>query len=152
MPPCLTLINIRYGSRVKWSNPGKGVAPSPTPWCSSYQKGSPWVTLDYDNSIVSFRKGSVRVTLDYGRLLYLLIYVYEHYVYFTNPYHWYVKGAPMRLELTLTDLLAKFTKYYTTQGAQINNMYIKIEYLSSVIYSYFGNWISILLFLAINNS
>ena len=32
----LTLNNIRYVSRVKWSNPGKGVAPSPTPWCSSY--------------------------------------------------------------------------------------------------------------------
>ena len=39
MPPCLTLSIIRYGSRVKWSNPGKGVAPSPTPWCSSNQKG-----------------------------------------------------------------------------------------------------------------
>ena len=26
MPPCLTLSIIRYGSRVKWSNPGKGVA------------------------------------------------------------------------------------------------------------------------------
>ena len=23
-------------SRVKWSNPGKGLAPFPTPWCSSY--------------------------------------------------------------------------------------------------------------------
>ena len=33
----------------------EGVAPSPTPWCSSY------------------RKGSLRVTLDYGRQLYLLI-------------------------------------------------------------------------------
>ena len=39
-------------SRVKWSNPGKGVAPSPTPWCSSY------------------RKGILRVTLDCGRQLY----------------------------------------------------------------------------------
>ena len=33
----------------------EGVAPSPTPWCSSY------------------RKGSLRVTLDYGRQLYLLV-------------------------------------------------------------------------------
>ena len=32
---CLTLSNIRYVSRVKCSNPGKGVAPSPTPRCSS---------------------------------------------------------------------------------------------------------------------
>ena len=48
MPPCLTLSIIRYGSRVKWSNPGKGVVPSPTPWCSSYQKESLQVTLDYD--------------------------------------------------------------------------------------------------------
>ena len=46
MPPCLTLSIIRYGSRVKWSNPGRGVAPSPIPWCSNYQKGSLWVTLD----------------------------------------------------------------------------------------------------------
>ena len=35
----------------------EGVAPSPTPWCSSY------------------RKGSLRVTLDYGRQLYLLTYL-----------------------------------------------------------------------------
>ena len=40
MPPCLALSIIRYGSRVKWSNPGKLIAPSPTPWCSSYRKGS----------------------------------------------------------------------------------------------------------------
>ena len=40
IPPCLTLSNIRYVSRVKWSNRGKGVAPSPTPRCSSYGKGA----------------------------------------------------------------------------------------------------------------
>ena len=52
MPPCLTLSIIRYESRVKRNNPGKGVAPSLPLWCSSY------------------RKGSFRVTLDYGRQLY----------------------------------------------------------------------------------
>ena len=52
MPPCLTL---RYGSREKWSNPGKEVAPSPSPWCSSY------------------RKRSLRVTLNYSRQLYLVL-------------------------------------------------------------------------------
>ena len=57
MPPYLTLSIIRYGSRVNWSNPGKGVAPSPTHLCSSY-----W-------------KGSLRVTIDYGRQLYY-IYIY----------------------------------------------------------------------------
>ena len=36
VPPCLTLSNIRYVSRVKWSNPGKRAAPSPTSRCSSY--------------------------------------------------------------------------------------------------------------------
>ena len=35
-----------WWSRVKWSNPGKGVVPSPTPWYSSYGKGSLRVTLD----------------------------------------------------------------------------------------------------------
>ena len=36
----LTLSIIRYGSRVKGSNLGKGVAPSPTRRCSSYWKRS----------------------------------------------------------------------------------------------------------------
>ena len=43
IPPCLTLGNIRYVSWVNWSNPGKRVAPSPTPQCSSYWKGSLWL-------------------------------------------------------------------------------------------------------------
>ena len=47
MPPCLTLSIIRYGSRVKWSNPRKGVALSSTPRCCSYWKGSLRVTFDY---------------------------------------------------------------------------------------------------------
>ena len=46
MPPCLTPSIIRYGSRVKWSNPGKGVVPFLTLRCCSYWKGSPRVILD----------------------------------------------------------------------------------------------------------
>ena len=42
----LALSAIKWGSRVKWSNPGNGVAPSPTPRCSSYWKGSLRVTFD----------------------------------------------------------------------------------------------------------
>ena len=45
--PCLSLSNIRYISRVKWSTSGKGVAPSLTSWCSSYLKGSLLVVLNY---------------------------------------------------------------------------------------------------------
>ena len=51
MSPCLTLSIMRYGSRVKWSNPGKGVASSPTPQCSSYWKGSLLVALDYGSQL-----------------------------------------------------------------------------------------------------
>ena len=46
IPLCLTLSNIRYVSRVEWSNPRKGAVPSPTPRCSSYWKGSLLVALD----------------------------------------------------------------------------------------------------------
>ena len=51
-----SLLNTRqYKVHIKWSNPGKGVAPSSTSQYSSY-----W-------------KGSLLVALDYGRQLYLLI-------------------------------------------------------------------------------
>ena len=49
--PCLTLINIRYVSRAKWSNHQKGLAPSPTPQCSSYWEGSLLADLDYDRQL-----------------------------------------------------------------------------------------------------
>ena len=54
IPPCLTLSNIRYVSRVKWINPGKGVVPFPTPRCSSYWKGSLLVTLNYGCQLTLF--------------------------------------------------------------------------------------------------
>ena len=74
---CLTLSIIRYLSRVKWSNLGTGVVPSPTPWCGSYRKmsfGSPlikvahftlfyyckfskqWKTLDFLSESIAFWK------------------------------------------------------------------------------------------------
>ena len=36
IPPWLTLSNIMYVSRVKWSNSGLGVPPSPTSLCCSH--------------------------------------------------------------------------------------------------------------------
>ena len=56
IPPCLTLCNIRYVSRAKWSNSGKEVAPSPTLWCSSYWKGSILVALDYGRRLTFIDK------------------------------------------------------------------------------------------------
>ena len=46
MPTCLTLSIIKFGSRVKWSNPWNAVASSPTPRCCSYWKGILRVTFD----------------------------------------------------------------------------------------------------------
>ena len=66
IPPCLTLSIIRYVSRVKWSNPGEGVVPSPILWCSSY-----W-------------KGSLRVALDYRCQLYLLYMIGKHVLLITS--------------------------------------------------------------------
>ena len=52
---------VRIKGKVEQSR--KGVAPSPTHWCSSY------------------RKGSLRVTLDYGRQLYLLTVIFSQNIY-----------------------------------------------------------------------
>ena len=39
------LLNTQH-YKVKWNNPGKGAAPSPTPWWSSYRKRNLRVALD----------------------------------------------------------------------------------------------------------
>ena len=79
IPPCLTLSNIRYVLRVKCSSPEKRVSPSPTPWCSSY-----W-------------KGSLLVALDYGRQLILFIptlkLAYQKYIHFKSKYMSYIRGS-----------------------------------------------------------
>ena len=49
IPSCLILSLMRYVWRVKWSNPGKEVVPSPTPRSSSYWKESLWVAFDYSH-------------------------------------------------------------------------------------------------------
>ena len=60
----LSTQHYKVGIKGKVEQSRKGVAPSPTHWCSSYRKGSLWVTLDY------------------GRQLYLLIYIYIYiYIY-----------------------------------------------------------------------
>ena len=43
IPPCLTLSNIKYVSRVNWSNPGKGVVPSLTHYVVAIEKGALWL-------------------------------------------------------------------------------------------------------------
>ena len=65
MPPCLTLSIIRYGSRVKWSNPGKGVVPSLKLGVVAIEKGV---------------FGSPLTTVANFTLLYIYIYIYI-YIY-----------------------------------------------------------------------
>ena len=43
---------VRIKGKVEQSR--EGVAPSPTPWCSSYRKGSLRVTLDYGRQLTYF--------------------------------------------------------------------------------------------------
>ena len=61
-PPYLILSIIRYVSRVKWSNPGKGVAPFPTSRCSSYWKGSLLVPRDYGRRLYLILISSKKIT------------------------------------------------------------------------------------------
>ena len=95
------LSNKRYGSRVKWSNPGKGVRPPSTVWCSSYRKGSLLVTLDYGRQL-------------YFIYLYILIYtkmpLYEKahiyiYIYFNylipNEYFFLKLPKPDEVKMIL---------------------------------------------------
>ena len=87
MQPCLTLSIIRYGSRVKWSNPGKGIAPSPAPQCSSYCKGN------------------LRVTLDYSHQLYFTLYALLYFIYIIYIQFLFYLGITFFFNLTIPYLL-----------------------------------------------
>ena len=80
IPPCLTLSNIRSVSRVKWSNPGKGVVPSSISRCCSYWKGSLWVALDYSRQLT---------------YICICMYMYMYIIFF------YMQHAIIHLSLSL---------------------------------------------------
>ena len=65
MSPCLTLSNIRYESRVKWSHLGKGIRPSPTPQCYSYWKRSLLVPLNYSRQLYLHIRGGFNKFTDF---------------------------------------------------------------------------------------
>ena len=71
MPLCLTLSIIKYGSKVKRVNPGKGVAPSLTFRCSSYRKGRPRVTLDNSHQVYLFYFYIHRLNKEFGSKFYV---------------------------------------------------------------------------------
>ena len=73
--PCLTLGILRYVSRVKWSNSGKGVALSSTPRCSSYGKGSLPVALDYSRQLFFIATDSFTISMG---CVYIYIYPNRH--------------------------------------------------------------------------
>ena len=100
MPPCLTLSIIRYGSRVKWSNPGKGVAPFPTHWCSKLSKREPsghprlWsptlLTTLHQFGTNNFLILSIR----HSQSIYLSIYLCSYLsIYLSISVCWYLSGG-----------------------------------------------------------
>ena len=76
MQPCWTLSITRYGSRVKLSNPGKWVAPSPTPRDSSYWKGSLRVTLVYSRQLYYNKKWDMWISAKCKGTHFLFLYFF----------------------------------------------------------------------------
>ena len=104
LPPCLTLSNIRYVSRVKWSNLEKGLALSSTPRCSSYWKGSHLVAFDY------------------GRQLHFLLTILFRILCLIISYFLFLKRFSKKIKiasLTILDCILFIKKYCKIQlGSQ----------------------------------
>ena len=90
---------IRYVSWVKWSNPGKRIAPYPTSQCSSYWKRSFWLALDYGRQlcfyIYIYIYTHILCSISRFGILMFYIYIYIHiYIYccivaFQDLVYWY---------------------------------------------------------------
>ena len=104
--------NYKDGSRVTWSNPGKGVVPSPTPWCSSYRKGafgSPSTmvanftfTLFHNHCLVTHSLDPHQLVTFWWPILYTQINLVTYFVcaplfgdpFFTRSISWWPIPAP----------------------------------------------------------
>ena len=116
MPSCLTLSLIRYVSRGKWTNPGKGIAPFLTPWYSSSRKENLRVTLDY--VFYDYHRLSINYTL-FNTYIYIYIYTHTHihthiyiYIYGLFSFLWYmnIRG------LSKAKAIIEQKRYYLTDS------------------------------------
>ena len=96
MPSYLTLSFLRYRSRVKLSNPAKGVVPSSTPWCSNYWKGSLQVTLDCSHRLY----------------LYIIMLCWQH------RFPWFSLSLSLSLHLSLSSITLCRSSDLNTVSAQ----------------------------------
>ena len=76
--PLLNTQHYKVRIKGKVGNPGKGVAPSPTPWCSSYWKGSLRVTLNdgrqlYFTHLLWNKRKTVNIYVDVLGNIYLCL-------------------------------------------------------------------------------
>ena len=76
---CLKLSIVSLGSRVKWSNPGKGVVPFRTPRYSSYWKRNFLFALDYCRQLYIYiyrERERERKAWNFSLYSYIYIYIY----------------------------------------------------------------------------
>ena len=140
MPPCLKPSIIKYVSRVKWSNPGEEVAPSPTPRCCSYWKESLQVTLDYGCQLYFIMK-----ILD--NFLWMLINLIKEYG-FTQKMtrnRWYpaetITDADYTDDLVLlasTSAIAKSLLHSLEQAAREISLYVNSDKIQFICYKQEG--------------
>ena len=93
----------------------KGVAPSPTPWRSSYWKGCLRVTLDYSQTTTYMNNHDKLVSMS-PKYDYFILQLTKLFASMWHKAEW--MGHPMRLELTRVGLLVNVANHYTTKGAQ----------------------------------
>ena len=108
IPPCLTFSIIRYGSRIKWSNQRKRVAPSPTPWRSSCWKGSRRVALAYGLQLYLQYVGHIMwfYRFESGSLRFKCFF--DYYMTFYEAPSGYISHIPYSLSV---DKMETFSKY-----------------------------------------
>ena len=113
---------IGYSCQIYFYTPGKGVAPSPTPRCSSYQKRS------------------LRVVLDYGhqqQFLYILTVLFQAIQFsistvFCKPGHWHIvrvfaNGPGDRGSIPSQVIPKKYLKKMVLDAALLSTQHYKVR-------------------------
>ena len=92
----------------------EGVAPSPTPWCSSY------------------RKGSLRVTLDYGRQLYFYLLVSVSETLFHCRYFNWISDAKLLIAISFSSEINVFMTLFFVWSFSLT--LFRIWYFSLILF------------------
>ena len=124
-----SLLNTQH-YKLQWMNPRNGEMPFPTPWLSSYGKGTLQVTIDYGHQLyfTIFKKGYIRGSLSKFPFFFVWALLLIVHTWNSSP----LRTKLLRLQCTCT-VPATSGRIHGSPLVWVSMTFVTASFISSIV-------------------